>query len=485
MKTLDKYIVKNFLLAVLLCFVALMSIRIVADLFLNIDEFAKSRGPEAKDIATVVGQMVTYYSYKSLAYFRELGGVIIVAAAAFTLARMNHTNELTAILASGVSLYRVLAPIVICAMGLSLLVLVDSEVLIPRCKEQLLRERDDVGGTEISQVRLLTDDRNSCWYSNHFEPDTGYVDKPLIVLRDERYKRWGHIAGPSAGYIDTAGVDDFVFPPAGNDSPSPVHHRAGWVLAPAKPARPGQAPEQVRLHISGALAAADTGFVPTLLGPIEMINQVRAKPQFANVDWEKMPGIQGVEIAEPGPNEQIRPAGNLRIRARRLGLKAAGGKVTKAELEDARFIYSGSDGEPLVWFKAERAIYHYSRAPKERGWVLDGARLVYSCDLTPSVLAIRGSSDWMQYMSSSELGQLLRLGRVGDKEGAKLLRYSRFGDFFSNIILLLVGIPFILSRERNVKSSAALTVLTVGGCMPVSTSSGTWGYRPCWRRGRR
>ena len=37
-------------------------------------------------------------------------------AAAFTLARMNHTNELTAMLASGVSLTRVIVPMVISAM---------------------------------------------------------------------------------------------------------------------------------------------------------------------------------------------------------------------------------------------------------------------------------------------------------------------------------------------------------------------------------
>ena len=66
-------------------------------------------------------------------------------------------------------------------------------------------------------------------------------------------------------------------------------------------------------------------------------------------------------------------------------------------------------------------------------------------------------------MSTSELGRLLRLRRVSDTEGAKLVRHTRFADFFNNIILLLVGVPFILSRERNIKSSAGLTVLVVLG----------------------
>ena len=44
MRTLDRYIVKNFLLSALLCFVTLMALRIVSDLFLNMDEFTKRKG---------------------------------------------------------------------------------------------------------------------------------------------------------------------------------------------------------------------------------------------------------------------------------------------------------------------------------------------------------------------------------------------------------------------------------------------------------
>lgn len=308
MKTLDRYIVKNFLVAALLSFAAIVAIRIVADLFLNMDEFTKSRGPEAKTFAMVLGEMVSYYGYRSLLYFRELGGVIIVAAAVFTLARMNHTNELTAILASGVSLYRVLVPIVICAIGLNLLVQVDSELLIPRLKEQLVRDRDEVGGGYMFQIRLVTDDRNSSWYSERFLSDMGGVDRPLIVLRDGRRKRWGHVVGPSAVYD---------------------RHQRGWVLAPAAADDPDAGLEHARLHIGEARAAAATNFVPTLLGPVEMIAKVQAKPDYANVNWEKVTGIRGIDIDQPPTNPEIQPAGGLRIRAKRLGLEVVGGKIQR------------------------------------------------------------------------------------------------------------------------------------------------------------
>ena len=120
MRTLDRYVVRTLLVTALVFFVVMMALRVCADLFLNMDEFTESgTGRQAKGIVDTIAQIVTYYRYQSLVYFRDLGWLIIVAAAAFTLAWMNHTNELTAMLASGVSLHRVLLPIIVCAIGLT------------------------------------------------------------------------------------------------------------------------------------------------------------------------------------------------------------------------------------------------------------------------------------------------------------------------------------------------------------------------------
>ncbi len=121
MKTLDRYIVRNFLSAAILWFLILMSLRGVIDMFVNMDEFAKAASMRKETFLQLIGDIVNYYGYQSIAYVTELGGVIIVSAATFSLARMNHTNELTAMLASGVSLRRVVAPIVACSMAMGAL----------------------------------------------------------------------------------------------------------------------------------------------------------------------------------------------------------------------------------------------------------------------------------------------------------------------------------------------------------------------------
>ncbi len=104
MKILDRYIVRNFLYSAGLWLLIFMSLRIVTDLFINMDEFVESDKP----FAMAVSDIARYYGYQSLAYFAQLGGVVIVAAATFSLARMNQTNEMVAMLASGVSLHRII-----------------------------------------------------------------------------------------------------------------------------------------------------------------------------------------------------------------------------------------------------------------------------------------------------------------------------------------------------------------------------------------
>jgi len=159
--------------------------------------------------------------------------------------------------------------------------------------------------------------------------------------------------------------------------------------------------------------------------------------------------------------EPLRPAPGLRIVARRLTLPRAGGDVAEATLEDARFEYRGQDNTLLGTFVCRRARYRSD--PRRPGWELQDGALLYHTDLDPSVLALRQARGWLRYMSTAEITRLLRLQRVPDREHALLVRHSRFADLINNLIMLIVGVPFILSRERNIKSSALLAVLMVGG----------------------
>ncbi len=438
MKTLDRYVVRNFLFSVVLWLAVLMSIRIVADLFVNMDEFTKSRrDAPPRTFGVVVRDIGTYYGFQSLAYFRDLGGVIIVASACFALARMNHTNELTAVLASGVSLHRVLLPVVLCAVGLNLLVVLDSELLIPRFKYRLVRSRDDVAGTDAFQVRTLTDAKGSNLSARRFHPARAgrpdLLEQPLVVLRDRRYAYIGHIAAPQAVYDRRAHAWRFCSEAAG---------------------RPGRPPRQAVLHLVGVEVQPTVEFIPTALGPAEILRRQLARPENRGKDPASVTGIRRV-------HEPLRPAPGLRIVAARLVLPHPGPDPRQGILQDARFEYRDQDRTLLGTFACREARFRDD--PRRPGWELEGGVLLYHTDLDPSVLALRQARGWLRYMSTAEITRLLRLRRVPDREQALLARHSRFADLIDNLIMLIVAVPFILSRERNIKSSALLAVLMAGG----------------------
>lgn len=447
MKTLDKYIIRNFLTSAVLCLAAIMLLRVAADLFFNMDEFAES-GSEQKNFGMIVAEISTYYAFQSLVYFRQLGGVIIVVAAAFTLWRMNHTNELTAVLASGVSLNRVLLPIIVCAMAMNLLVIVDTELLIPQVKHKLIRKRDDVTGIGSFRVRLLVDNKKSAWYSNEFDPVRDRLDKPIIFLRDERLAYIGHITGPAAVYDD---LED------------------GWVFAPETPTKPGDEPLHAVMQVKDWLTSPNTEAVPSRIGPEHIIEQARNDPKNRGIDWRWATAIRGIRKIED-------PAAGLIISADQLDLKVIDGNVTGTVLRDASFTYCLNNGGKMATFRATEATYDGDT----RKWMLKDGKLVYSSDLDPGELSLRQSGDWMDYMSTVELTRLLRLQKetISDAEGATLVRYTRFADFFNNIMLLLVTIPFILSRERNIKASAGLALLMGGGTFAFIFLSRYLGFSP-------
>jgi lipopolysaccharide export system permease protein len=101
MKIIDRYVTKNFLTGYLISFLVLMGLRVMIDLFVNIDEFTENSQITAFQM---LSNIVTYYGRFSLLYFRDFAGMITVVAAVFSLGKMTKNNELVAIMASGVSL---------------------------------------------------------------------------------------------------------------------------------------------------------------------------------------------------------------------------------------------------------------------------------------------------------------------------------------------------------------------------------------------
>lgn len=168
---------RSLLVNYLVAIGVMISLYVVLDLFVNIDEFTE----HGHAFWTTVGEITDYYGPNVLVYFAQLSGVITLFACMATVARMRRLNELTALLASGVGLHRVASPIICFGVATSLLHFVDTEVLIPRVAHLLSRDHDDVGGRQNYEVLFLPDGEDDLVSAANFDPKTETM-RGLMVL---------------------------------------------------------------------------------------------------------------------------------------------------------------------------------------------------------------------------------------------------------------------------------------------------------------
>lgn len=180
MSILDKYITKNFLVGYLIAFCVLIGLRIIIDLFVNLDEFTAHA-----DIGTlaVLKNIFIFYALNTTLYFRDFAGMITVVAASFSFGKMVRTNELVAMMASGVSLKRVIGPVILLALLLTALLVLDQEFIIPPLSDKLVREHNDLPGQESYRIWFVNDGNGSLICSRKFDVATSTLHDPTILLR--------------------------------------------------------------------------------------------------------------------------------------------------------------------------------------------------------------------------------------------------------------------------------------------------------------
>lgn len=131
LKLLDKYLLKKFILLLLYSLIAFIAIFLIVDLVENIDKFI--------DAGLTRQQVLLYYLLNFPFFISTALPMSMLIATIFAIGTLTKNNELTAMKSSGVSLYRIAAPIFI----LSLLVSVFSFFFDDQVKSQTDRKLEN------------------------------------------------------------------------------------------------------------------------------------------------------------------------------------------------------------------------------------------------------------------------------------------------------------------------------------------------------
>ncbi len=191
MKTLDRYLVRQFLANFAILLVVLMGLFLVVDLIVDLDEFvqageakaARFGGPWAWWMLLTV---LDFYGPLMCLIYVFFSGLIVVGAMAFTVNLLQRNRELTAMLAGGISLYRVALPIVAVGALLSLATLPVQEFVLPELSGKLMRSKSELRKEGVRDRPLLyvPDDAGNLWSAKSFDPRLGLLREVQILDRD-------------------------------------------------------------------------------------------------------------------------------------------------------------------------------------------------------------------------------------------------------------------------------------------------------------
>lgn len=133
MKKLDWYILRYFLAALVMAFFAMSGLYMVIHFFTNLGDFMELT---QVNLAVFMGQ---YYLCRLPLILYQITPIIILIAAVMTIAKLLRTSELIPIITSGISVYRLLVPILIVAGIFSVLMFIMDEYTIAALNKAINR----------------------------------------------------------------------------------------------------------------------------------------------------------------------------------------------------------------------------------------------------------------------------------------------------------------------------------------------------------
>lgn len=123
MKLMDKYILRQLFVPLGYCLVTFTMVFVIFDLFEHLSDFIDAKTP--------FYQILRYYLMIVPALLVYIAPISLLLGLLYSLWHLTKNNELTAMRASGISLYRIALPIVAVGLGCSIAVSICQETIAP------------------------------------------------------------------------------------------------------------------------------------------------------------------------------------------------------------------------------------------------------------------------------------------------------------------------------------------------------------------
>jgi lipopolysaccharide export system permease protein len=262
MRIIDRYLLRQFVQTFVICFLSLIGLFIVFDLFTNLEAFVTA-GRKAGAVMPFIAQ---YYSYKTIAFFDRTGGLLALVSAMFTVSWIQRHNEMTALMASGVSRFRVLLPIIGAVAVVSVILAANREILMPRYRHEISLHPQDPSGSKPQSIGSRYDGQTNVLLHGK----SSFADEQRIEEPDFRMPTSLYAYGSSVLTADNA----YYKPPDGN-------HPGGYLFKGVR--RPKNLNTRSSLSLHGQRVLITPYDEPQWLKPDECF-------LVSNVDFDQLTG---------------------------------------------------------------------------------------------------------------------------------------------------------------------------------------------------
>ena len=178
-RLLDRYVLQNFLQAYLYCIAAFISIWLIFDISDNISTFLDDR--------ISLGMVVNYYLTQVPQILVILLPISLLLALLFSLGRMSRTNEIVSMLTAGVSVPRLLLPLIVMGLLTAGVSGALNYSLAPHAEQAKKNYFDGVrGGVREFWGQIFRNRAdNRTWFIQRFRPDQNDLLTVQVLQQDE------------------------------------------------------------------------------------------------------------------------------------------------------------------------------------------------------------------------------------------------------------------------------------------------------------
>ncbi len=203
LRIVDRYLLLQFVQIFAICYVSLTGLFVVIDAFTNIDHFMTFARNEGQSLVQVLAE---YYSYRAIAIFDQTSGVLALVAAMFTVTWIERYNELTALMAAGISRLRVLRPVIVAAIVVGVVAAANREVVMPQIRDHLVVDSRNIGGDQAEEIVSRYDSRSDILIDgDEAIVATQTIIRPNFILPSRLARYCKQIAADEARYVPAEG----------------------------------------------------------------------------------------------------------------------------------------------------------------------------------------------------------------------------------------------------------------------------------------